>query len=103
MSTRSPIALDRQCELIGLPKPEAEVRFHPTRKWRLDWAWRDRKVAVEVDGAIYVRGRHTRGVGVEKDCEKYAEALIAGWKVLRVSTNQVKSGQALGWIERILR
>lgn len=103
MSRRLSLPLDRQIALAGLPKPTAEFRFHPTRRWRFDYAWPDRSLAVEVDGAIYVGGRHTRGIGVEKDCEKFAEALLAGWRVLRVSTNQVKSGQALQWIERALR
>jgi very-short-patch-repair endonuclease len=96
-------ALDQQVQLVGLPKPVAEFRFHPTRRWRFDYAWPDKSIAVEVDGAVWTGGRHTRGAGVEKDCEKYAEALLAGWRVLRVTTGQVKSGQALTWVERLLR
>lgn len=103
MSRRQVLPLDRQCVLSGLPAPVTEFRFHPTRKWRFDFAWPDRSIAVEVDGAIFVSGRHTRGIGVEKDNEKFAEALLAGWKVLRVSTNQVRDGRALAWVERLLR
>jgi very-short-patch-repair endonuclease len=103
VSRRLAVPFDQQVKLAGLPAPTAEFRFHPTRRWRFDFAWPDRSIAVEVDGAIFVGGRHTRGIGVEKDCEKYAEAMLAGWRVLRVSTNQVKSGQALTWIERLLR
>ena len=102
MSRRLALSLDRQCELSGLPKPEREFRFHPTRKWRFDFAWPAQSLAVEVDGGVYVQGRHTRGAGVEKDMEKFAEATIAGWRVLRVSTNQVTSGQALAWVQRLL-
>lgn len=103
MPGRLSLGLDRQCELAGLPKPETEFRFHPSRKWRFDLAWPSKSVAVEIDGGVYVQGRHTRGSGVEKDMEKFAEAAILGWKVIRVSTNQVKSGQALTWIERLLQ
>lgn len=103
MTRRATPALDQQVQLVGLPKPVAEFRFHPTRRWRFDYAWPDRSIAVEVDGAVWTGGRHTRGAGVEKDCEKYAEALLAGWRVLRVTTGQVKSGQALTWVERLLR
>jgi very-short-patch-repair endonuclease len=103
MSRRGSIAFDMQVQLAGLPKPVAEFRFHATRRWRFDWAWPDKSIAVEVDGATWTGGRHTRGAGVDKDCEKMAEALIAGWRVLRVSTGQVRSGQALQWIERLLR
>lgn len=101
--TRIALPLDRQCVLAGLPAPIAEMRFHPTRRWRFDYAWPECLLAVEVDGAIFVAGRHTRGVGVEKDMEKFAEAMLAGWRVLRVSTGQVRSGQALTWIQRALK
>lgn len=101
--SRVSLPLDRQCQLVGLPAPVTEFKFHPVRKWRFDFAWPERLFAVEVDGAIYSGGRHTRGMGVEKDCEKFAEAMIAGWKVMRVSTNQVKDGRAVGWIQRAMK
>jgi very-short-patch-repair endonuclease len=100
---RASLPLERQCELIGLPKPVAEFRFHPTRRWRFDWAWPDRSIAVEVDGAVFTGGRHTRGAGYEKDLEKLSEALCLGWRVLRVSTGMVRDGRALGYIERLLK
>lgn len=97
------LSLERQIILAGLPRPQTEFKFHPTRRWRFDLAFPDRSLAVEVDGAVFVQGRHSRGAGMEKDNEKFAEAMILGWKVLRVTTGQVRSGQALGWIERLLR
>ena len=27
-----------------------EYRFHPTRKWRFDYAWPENKIALEVEG-----------------------------------------------------
>jgi very-short-patch-repair endonuclease len=96
------LPFDKQCQLAGLPTPEREYRFHPTRKWRFDFAWPAKSLAVEVDGGLFVTGRHSRGAGAEKDMEKFAEAMIHGWRVLRVSTNQVKSGQALAWTEKLL-
>src|SRR5688572_23096660 len=79
-----------------------EVRFHPTRRWRFDIAWPEKKVAVEVDGGSWIGGRHTTGSGFEKDCEKLSEAAALGWRVLRVTPRQIESGQALGWLERAL-
>ncbi len=82
---------------------EREVRFHATRRWRFDFALPAHRLAVEVEGITFgVAGRHQRGAGVRADCEKYAEALCLGWRVLRVVPDQVKSGQALVWIERLL-
>lgn len=36
----------------GRYEPEfvREHRFHPTRRWRFDFAWPDEKVALEVEG-----------------------------------------------------
>lgn len=63
--------------------PETEFRFHPERKWRFDFAWPEQKVAVEVDGGVFSGGRHTRGMGFIRDCEKLNMACEMGWKVLR--------------------
>lgn len=88
--------------MAKLPTPVVELRFAPPRRWRFDLAWEAERLAVEVDGSVYVGGRHTRGKGYENDCIKYAEAIIRGWRVLRVTTGQVKSGVALGFVERAL-
>lgn len=37
------------------------------------------------------------------DCEKYAEAVLAGWRVIRVTSTHVNSGEALEWIRRALQ
>lgn len=80
-----------------------ELVFHPTRKWRFDLAWEPTKVAVEIDGGTYTGGRHTRGKGYENDCEKLNEALVLGWRVLRVTSHHIGTGQALQWIERMVK
>ncbi len=74
----------------GLPEPEHDVRFHPVRAWRFDFVWRDAGVAVEVEGAVFQRGRHTRGAGFEGDCEKYNAALDLGFRVYRYSTGMLE-------------
>jgi very-short-patch-repair endonuclease len=102
VSVRASLPLDRQCQLSGLPVPVAEFRFHPTRKWRFDWAFAARSVAVEVEGGAFTQGRHTRGAGFEKDLEKYAEAAILGWAILRVTPRMVADGRALGYVARLL-
>ena len=100
------------CKAVGLPEPTRELKFHPKRKWRFDLAW-ERKVngfgysttqrlAVEVDGGGFVNGRHSRGTGIEKDAEKFAEAAVLGWTVIRVTPRQVQNGKALKWIEKLL-
>lgn len=79
----------------GLPVPVRECRFHPTRRWRFDFAWPSHGLAVEVEGGIYSGGRHVRGKGFEDDCEKYNEAAAMGWTVLRFTGAQVRDGRAV--------
>lgn len=88
-----------QIRAINLPEPVREHKFHDTRKWRMDFAWPDRKLCVEVEGGVYSGGRHTRGSGFERDIEKYNTATLMGWSVFRFSPSFVKSGEALKMIE----
>lgn len=81
---------------------EREFRFHPTRRWRFDFAIPDKMLAIEVEGGGWSNGRHTRGSGFEKDLEKYGEAMALGWNVYRCSPSMVKSGVALSTIEKII-
>ena len=73
-----------------LPDPETEYRFAPPRKWRMDFAWPIERVAVELDGGVYSGGRHTRGSGFVKDCEKLNAATVRGWRVLRYTTDMLE-------------
>lgn len=87
-----------QCYAVGLETPVSEHRFHSTRRWRLDFAWPSLRLAVEVDGGGFIAGRHSRGTGITKDCEKFAEATALGWRIVRVTPAQVRDGSALRWI-----
>jgi len=93
-------ALLGQIKLAGLAEPEREVRFHPTRKWRFDFFWSTPNLACEVEGGIWIGGRHNRASSFIKDAEKYNEAALLGITVLRVCDKQIKDGSALAWIER---
>jgi hypothetical protein len=88
---------------------EAEFFFHPERRWRFDVALVDWRVGVEIDGGGFVggndptdagAGRHSRGLGMEGDNEKGAEALLHGWWVFHGSPAQVRAGTVLRWLER---
>lgn len=74
-----------------LPEPEREHRFHPMRKWRFDFCWVDEKIALEIEGGIFVKGRHSRGTGYANDADKYNEATKLGWRVFRLTTRQLSS------------
>lgn len=82
--------------------PEREYRFHPSRRWRFDFAFPDKYLAIEVEGGTYANGRHNRGTGYEADLEKYNEAIVLGWDVLRFSTGMIQKGYAIDFILKIL-
>ena len=82
------------------PALEREFGFHPARKWRADFAHLESRTLIEIEGGIFMRagGRHTRGTGYAKDAEKYLEAALAGWTVIRLTEKQLD----LEFIERIV-
>ena len=96
--------LDLYTQIVaaGLPEPECEFRFHPKRKWRFDLAWPEIMVAVEIEGGTWTGGRHVRGKGFERDCEKYNAAAILGWTLLRFTPAMIRSGVALATLQAVL-
>lgn len=99
-------------DLLGFQLTVAGVRYESEYHWdtktkrRADFAlmavsgqvW-----LVEVDGGLFVNGGHTRGAARERDYERDAEAMMLGFRVLRVSPRQVKQGKALLWIQKLLK
>lgn len=90
------------CRAVGLPMPEPEYRFHPTRRWRFDFAFLAARVAVEVQGGLFVNGRHSRGAALLKEHEKLNAAAALGWRVLFVTPKQIANGEALRTVEAAL-
>jgi hypothetical protein len=73
----------------GCPEPVGEYGFHWQRNWRFDFAFPQYKIAVEVEGGVYSRGRHVRPQGYTDDIQKYNTALAMGWRVFRFTTKQL--------------
>ena len=69
----------------------SELRFHETRQWRFDIAIPAMKIAIEYEGIMSRKSRHTTVTGYTKDCEKYNAATIAGWRILRYNAINYKS------------
>ena len=82
---------DKLMEQSGIPAPVREYRFHPTRKWRADYAWPKYMLILEVEGGIWKRGRHNRAVGFKKDMEKYNAASRMGYTLLRYTPDELMS------------
>lgn len=82
---------------------EAEVKFHPDRRWRFDFADWASMVAIEIEGGVFVRGRHSRGKGMIADMEKYNAATSMGWRVFRVTPGQFGSEAMFSDVLLLLR
>lgn len=96
------IEMLRQIRLCKLPLPKEEYKFHPTRRWRFDFAYPKLKLALEVEGGAF-RSRHRNLKGFEADCCKYNTAALMGWLVIRATGKMVKDGRALNFLEAALK
>jgi hypothetical protein len=101
----------------GLPTAQVEFKFHPARKWKFDFAFgvvgarseelgdrmpgfdsdantkllaaRFSPLAIEVQGAIWTGGRHSRGSGLVKEYEKMNAAAVLGWRVMYCTPQEI--------------
>ena len=73
---------------VGLV-PVPEYKFYNNRRWRIDYAFPDQKLAIEIEGGVYTRGRHVRPTGFIGDIEKYNALTECGWRLLRYQPNRV--------------
>ena len=87
----------------GIVRPVPEFKFHPVRRWRIDFAWPDQHLALEVDGGVWIQGRHTRGSGYVKDMEKQNEMARLGWLLIKCQPADMCSDYTIGLIRDILK
>lgn len=108
--------VDAQAKEAGWPMPEREFAFAPPRKWRADYFWPrstvaigmegggwflNARVALEIEGGVFTGGRHTRGVGFLKDCEKYNTMAAMGIRLIRLTPKQLENGELAAWLRRM--
>lgn len=80
----------------------SEFYFCEGRMWRFDYAFYKFKVAIEVEGGIWSRGRHVRPKGYLGDMEKYNKAAELGWLLIRVEPKKLMSNEFLDKIKGVL-
>lgn len=86
-----------------LPIPDREFRFSDKGRWRFDFVWKERMVALEVDGGVFMKiSGHTSGRGVTSNIEKMNEAVLSGYTVIRATKAHMISGQMTEWLKRAL-
>jgi hypothetical protein len=91
------------CERAGLPRPELEFYFHPTRKWRFDLAFVREKIAVEIQGGAFIQGAHNSPMSFVKEQEKMNSAAVMGWRIIYRTPSNFLSNETADLIRRAMR
>lgn len=81
---------------------QREAKLIPGRRFRTD-IFVPPGLVIECDGATWTGGRHTRGAGVETDCEKQNLLVTLGYRPMRFTKQQIKFGHAVAWIQAALK
>lgn len=92
--------IKQKLSLLKIPFA-TEHRFHPTRKFRFDIALVEHKIAVEYEGIVSKKSRHTNIEGFTNDCRKYNLAQALGWHVLRYTALNYK--EFLNELEKFIK
>lgn len=90
---------EQQLTALKMPQWSRNMRFCRPRKFELDFAWPMRgdgvqaKLAVEIQG-----GPHTIRARWQADMEKIFLEHLNGWRVIRATPADVRSGRAAAWL-----
>lgn len=88
--------------------PEGVTQFHFAkhlgRKFAADRAWPEFMVLLEVNGGIWKLGggAHSHPLNILRDMEKQRYAALLGYLVVPVTTDEVRKGEAIQWLVRVL-
>ena len=93
-----------QCKAYRLPEPCEQFHYAREfgRQFRADFAFPKFGLLVEIQGGIWTRGAHGHPIGIEVDIERSQYAALAGYLRMLTTCEQVMSGHAIAWTQRIL-
>jgi very-short-patch-repair endonuclease len=91
----------------GLPEFVTELKFakhldEEARKFAFDFAWLGQRIALEVEGGIWIGGGHSRPSAVKKDMVKYNLAAVLGWRVLRCEPKELCTLEMVNMLKKVL-
>ncbi len=89
--------LAQQLGSMGIKDYKRNHVFLHGRRFELDFAWPDQRIGVEVQGNVH-RIKHHFKAGIEKA----ALGILAGWRIMPVGGDEVRSGQAAQWVKLLL-
>lgn len=79
-----------------------EYKFHPKRRWRVDFYLPEFGLVIEKEGGIWSGGRHTSSTGFLGDVEKYNELTASGLALLRVTPSNINKQETFNLIARYI-
>jgi hypothetical protein len=74
----------------GYPEPERQAMLVPGRRFQTDFYWSSHATGLEVEGGVYVGGRHVNPSGFEGDIRKYNAIAAQGIRLFRVMPQHTK-------------
>jgi hypothetical protein len=70
----------------------------------MDYAHLPSGVFIEIEGGVFSGGRHTRPTGFVNDSEKYAQAMLDGWRgPVRLHARNIQDAQLLEQVIDFMR
>lgn len=85
----------------GIPPPKRNYKFHPTRRFKFDFAFLSFRLAIEIDGFAFgkpcrlckqpINGYHQTISGLISSADKQNLATELGWTVLRYTSSHLGS------------
>lgn len=90
------------CRILrpSFPAPWPQFQPHPLRRWRVDFAWPDVLLIVEIEGV-----GHRLSPRYEQDIEKYNDLSASGYTILRITDKMLRDNPEpfFALIERIYK
>lgn len=78
------------------------LKANGLKDWRFDIAITLHLIAIELDGAVFTSGRHTRGLGFISDMDKMNAATVNGWRVLRFTHTHHKHSKIVEMVKGMI-
>jgi len=103
----NPKLVNKMFEQFGIPEAEFEYHLYVpghSKPYRFDIAWSNKKVALEIQGAIWKgsAGGHTSGKGIKSNWIKYNYAAQTGWRIIYCEPSEWTSDETFETIKKTL-
>ena len=77
--------------------------YVPGRQFRADFGIPSHRLLIEVNGGrLMENSGHSGPTGIQRDNERLNHATLHGWRLLRFTPQEVSSGAAKVWIQKVI-